>query len=121
MAAVLLLVTSYAPAIIRGSFDGNFQASCSGDSDSGDGSGLWSGDEEDWWLENITNGTELCSGVMDSNSSDFIYSHPEDSTSGNNSFCESIMVSVLHAWDVNQVLWVKISHIIYKQPLWLNS
>lgn len=94
LAALVLLLVSCAPAIIRGSFDSHFRAGCNQDIDSGGESGLGSGDEQDWWLENITNSTnftELCSGVMDSNSSDFIYSNPEESTS----FCESIMTEIV--------------------------
>lgn len=39
-----------------------------------------SGSGEDWWFENITNGTELCSGMMDFNSSEWIY---QNDSSGN--------------------------------------
>lgn len=42
--------------------------------------------EKDWWLENATNQTnftELCSGMMDMNSSEPISSYPKNSSYGN--------------------------------------
>lgn len=36
----------------------------------------------DWWLGNLTNGSELCMGMIDINSSEPIYSFLENSTAG---------------------------------------
>lgn len=58
LAAILLLLGCV--HVIRGSFDG---LDCDGE-DEGSGSGE---EEQGWWAENITNGTELCSGVMEFN------------------------------------------------------
>lgn len=71
--ATLLLLASVR---IRGSFDGQ---DCD-DEDEGSGSGE---EEREWWYENITNGTELCSGVMDFNTSGLINSWLQNASSGN--------------------------------------
>ena len=43
----------------------------------------------DWWADNLTaNFTELCSGMIDTNSTDPIYSFPRNSSDGNYSYCK---------------------------------
>ena len=75
LTAVFLLLSSC--VLIRGSFDG---LDCDGE-DEGSGSGE---EEQEWWAENITNGTELCSGVMEFNiTSDVVFSQPQESASSN--------------------------------------
>lgn len=62
----ILLLSCYS----RANFD---SLDCGDEEDGGGGSGSTEG-ERDWWVENITNGTELCSGVIDVNSSLLIHS-----------------------------------------------
>lgn len=50
-------------------------------------------EKEWWWQENVSNGTnftELCSGMIDVNSSEPIYSYPENNTGGNFSNCKCV-------------------------------
>lgn len=62
-----------------------------GDEDEGSSGSAEEG--QDWRAENATNGTELCSGVMEVHSSQLIYSASDgkNDSSGNASHCESVL------------------------------
>lgn len=81
----------------------------SGEKSCEEGSG---GEEKDWWLDNFTNRTnytELCTGMIDINSSEPIYSYPENNTASNYSNCElvsevSLVCSLLKLGLINEAL-----------------
>lgn len=76
---LLLLLSCCAKNKARGRFDG---LNCDDDSEGGSGSAE---EEQDWWIDNVTNGTELCSGVIEVDSSQLVYS-AKNTSSGNVSY-----------------------------------
>ncbi len=90
-AAILLLAVSVTTSGIE-FFSSSSECDYDGSYSNSSNSSAASGSGKDWWPENLTaNFTELCSGMIDVNSSEPIYSFPRNATDGNHTYSKATL------------------------------